>query len=254
MKQIKTVTALVVILALVFSLSACGGGYGELRAAERALKDSPYRVTTKTVFRSEDAECALLLSGLGGTDLPLAVDGDRIMASAMTEDGYRLTMRVIDGCLYYNAVSTTGELKLLVVLNREQERKLRDEYSSGDKLTYSDFKSVAKSDGQGDEVYTLEGVDSDTTEMLEKNLGDGLASVYKGGLKITGVKMVCRLNGGKFKYVTTSVDFELSISGATKYATMVVEESYVYSSGYAVRVPEDEYLYEEISYGELFGN
>ena len=251
MKYMKRFAALLLTLSLSLSLLACGAN-GELRSAERALKNTPYRISTKTVFRSEDSECAILLSDLNGTGMPLTVDGDRIMASMMT-DGYRLTLRFINGNLYYDAVSETGELNLLVRLNKEQEKKFLEDYGRNDRISFSDFSSVTEGDGQGDTLYILNGASGESLTMLKSVVGRALSTVYSGLVHVTGAEMKCRLSNGKFKYITTSVEFEISLDGEMKRAVMTTEESYVYSDSYSIEIPADEYLYEEVEYSEIFG-
>ena len=252
MKFIKSVIVAVLLFATVLSLAACGVK-AELKSAEGALKRNPYRVSSKTSFRSGDLECAVMLSALGGTALPLIIDGDRVQVSAVTQEGIRLTLCVIGKTLYYVGELEDGTVKLLVKLSAQQEKELKEQYGAAKRVSYESYATVEKSEELGDEVYICKGINDEAKALFKKSIELTVSDVFTDELDVLDAEMSVRLSDGLFKYVTTTVHFTLYLNGKWVEASMVTEESYIYSDSYRVTKPSDEIYYEEVDYSDIFG-
>ena len=242
---------------LIFSLTSCAGAGSRLSSANRKLSSSPYRVTTKISFASSDAECAAALYGLGGANFPMTVDGDAVMVSAKTtEHGVQmeLTLRVIDGVLYYYAEAEGLIYRFFIKLSEQEKLELDEKYLSRPTISYSDFKHAE---------FVREGEDSEIicTDLSEAKrdaaLGQILVSTASvrdfGSAELIDATMHFSLKDGKFRLVTTEYRFSLAIGGRQTEATMRVEQAYVYDGVPEVTVPSDLFIYDEVSYRDLFG-
>ena len=255
---IKRVLALILAAAITLSLCGCSGAESDLNAAGRRLSKEPYKVVTKISFYSADPACAELLSRLGGSNFPLTVDGDKVMASGRTTEGGKdifLTLCMIDDVLYYTALADGLTHRFLVPLGEEERAELDEKYRSREEITYSDFTTVEYLNDSDRNVIVC-------SELEEKKLDAAFGQVLVATapvrdfdtVRLLGANMRCVLRDGRFRFVTTVYRFSIEIEkGVVCEAEMITEQAYTYEGVSPINIPDDYYLYDEVSYAELFG-
>lgn len=249
----KKILSVLLMLALVLCLAACGGSKEPeqmIAEAEAAMVGGKYISTVTTDISTDSPELSELLSLLGSTQgIPVMIDGDNMKLSA-SADGSSVTMTVYDGILYYSASYGTQSEKVKCSTDSDDaQQMLPEDFAARVPLGLSCFGSVELTEESGVTTVSCTEIDTDSTELIQRVDDLGLEALLGEDSEVSAVavSMTVELLDGRLGSMTVSYTLSLTYNGQLCSVTLTESAEFDYDTYFEISAPFDAESYTDLT-------
>ncbi len=255
MKRITSALLALVLVVCMFTLTSCEEDAKTLlENAAKALTETPYIMTMKLDFTSDNAEVNEVL-GMMNMEIPVTIDGENLymdMSVDVMGQSVSTKMTLVDKVLYYDISLAGISQKMKATLSDSELAEFMGKQSVEMPIDYSQFAELTAEVKDGKTIITCSGI----TDEGKKALNDEMAATLEalgGSVELENLSYTLTLEDGKFEAMDLSCTYTVSIEGETVSTTMNMGTTFKYEDVDPITVPADADSYSSVDYGSMLG-
>ena len=233
-------------------LASCQSVDSILEQAEAALLTTPYTMTMKMAFSSDNKTVDQILS-IMNVEIPVTVDGKNI-AMDMELDIMGATAGVeaivADMVMYYNIQVMGQNVKMKATMNEEQYEEFMAESNTEMMVDPEDFGEMTVEKKDGKKYIACAKISDEALEELNEMMEDALKAVG-GKATVSEVSYGVTLNDGKYEAMDMTCVYTVTVGGETCTVTFQLSAQFAYDNVEKITAPADADSYLEVNFGDL---
>jgi hypothetical protein len=252
----KKILALVLALAMVCAmLVSCGeDAKAILKKADEALQNTPYVMTMKMNFESDNEDVNKIFS-LMEMEIPVTIDGKNVaLDMSMDVMGYTASIELIiaDMVVYYDMSVLGQSVKMKANMNDEQYQEFMEENNTEMVVNPEDFSEITLEVKDGKKYIACakineEGI-KELNDMMKDFLGEDDASIA-----VSDITYGVTLKDGKYESMELSCVYAITVGTESYNITMNLGSEFSYDNVKKITAPADADKYQSVDFDELLG-
>lgn len=252
----KKFLALVLVLVMLCgALTACGqDAQTMLKKADEALQKTPYTMTMKMKFDTNDTELKEILSMMN-MEIPVIVDGKNVsMDMSMDIMGVSADIKalVVDMVMYYDIAVMGQNVKMKAAMNDEQYKEFMAENNAGMAVDPEDFAKLTVEKKDGKSYIACGEITEEGLKELNK-LMEKAVEAMGGKVTVDDISYGVTLSGGKYQAVDMTCTYSVTMGSKTVTVNFEMGAEFSYENVAKITAPADADKYQNVDYSDIMG-